>query len=78
MAILWSFKEGSIKALRICIRRRFFKSFTVIQVQRESFHCQTPFTQWELVGLTDWRDVDSTNLTEVQEVLNLLGTIKYE
>lgn len=72
----WSYKTGAVKGVRIVHKRRFFKSFAVVQVQRELFHTRIPSTVWEPCGFSTWRDVDATDLTEVHEVMALLSQIR--
>lgn len=72
------YETGKIVGVRICRRRHFFKSFSVLQVQRESYRSQVPFIRRQLFGHSTWQDLDPNNLAAVHEVLKLLVTIQYE
>lgn len=79
------YRRGRIKEIRICHRRFFFTSFAVIQVRREQLRVD-PLPRLRrgepevkiVVGLYQWTDVDPNDLTEVKEVMNLLGTINVD
>ena len=76
------YRRGRIKEIRICHRRRFFKSFAVIQVRREQLQID-PIPRLRrgepevdvVVGLYQWTDVDPNDLTEVKDVMNLLEKV---